>query len=159
MFLVLAAVVLVVVMGLMGFRHTRSRNVDCGWVPCDRTEDKAFFVNLDPEDLPLYQESLDELFLLLDASHFSGARVPDLLNAAVEQVIAEMAVSMKGNSKYLRVMLNQFLLADVAVRRQKEVWSHWAEQVYELDCKGCSQGPPGIPSAWKVNFYDSMRES
>jgi len=162
MFLVLETVILVVVLmallGLMAFRKTRSKELDCGGIPCDRTETKAFFVNLDPEDLSLYQESLDELFALLDASRFSGTRIPDTLNAAVELVITEMAVSMKGNSKYLRVMLNQFLHADVKFRRQRDVWSHWAERVYELDCKGCSQGPTGIPSAWKVYFLDSMTE-
>ena len=36
--------------------------------------------------------------------------------------------------------------------------SNWAEQVYRRDCTGASQMISGIPSAWKVYFYNSINE-
>lgn len=119
---------------------------------CDRTEDTGFYEELDPDTLPAYQEVLDQIFSRLDAARFNGTLVPLSQRETVDRLIAEAAARQQLNSKYLRVMLYQFLQADSTMRRQEEVFARWAERVVELDRTGVRHGTREIPSAWKVYF-------
>ena len=128
-------------------------------IPCDRTEDTGFYEDLEPDSLPHYQETLLQIFSLLDASHFEGTHVQLAKRHSVEQLIADAAANQQVNPKYLRVMLYQFLHSDVAVRRQEEMWEQWAQKVYTLDQNQTHSDSRRIPSAWKVYFRTALENS
>jgi len=137
----------VVILGLAAvYWIRRSAPVQSAGIPCERTEDRGFYVDIKPEVLPRYQTALSQLFLIFDAPRLEGNRIPSSLHDAVEYCLTDASQNPQVSSKLLRVMLRQFLQADGAMRRQEDVLAHWAQQVVELDRTG-DYSRSGIPSA------------
>ena len=152
----------VVVIGLLGVyvlvRKNRLSSQESAKIPCDRTEDKFFYQALAESELPVYQQALDEVFGLIHADRFSGSRIPVPQQAAVADWLERQSGGDAEKRKYLRVMLEQFLHSDPALRQPEQARRSWAAQVYQRDCTGASPTISGIPSAWKVYFYNSINE-
>ena len=106
----------------------------------------------------MYQQALDEVFGLIHADRFSGSRIPVPQQAAVADWLERQSGGDAEKRKYLRVMLEQFLHSDPALRQPEPARRSWAAQAYQRDCTGASPTISGIPSAWKVYFYNSINE-
>lgn len=154
--LLLAGVALGLLAAYVLLRNNRLQSQETAKIPCDRTEDKFFYQALAASELPEYQKALDEVFGLIHADRFSGSRIPVPQQEAVAGWLDRHSGGDAEKRKCLRVMLEQFLHSDPAQRQTEQARRSWAAQVYQRDCTGASQMVSGIPSAWKVYFYDSL---
>lgn len=149
---------ILVIAGIYAYIHSRDRASDQRGISCDRSEDTGFYEDLNPESLPLYQDALNELFYCLDVQHFEGSTIPRSQRAHVEELLRVSMADPRLNSKYLRVMLAQYLQTDPGVRRQGDLAANWAETVVSLDRTGARGSAPRVPSAWKVYFKNSLQD-
>lgn len=154
--LVLVVLLVIILVSYFVYRNNRGQAFETNKIICDPTEDKGFYEYLDPDSLTMYQAALDSIFSLLNAAQFEGNSLRHPLRGEVERLLMEATGNPRIREKYLRVMLCQFLRADRTTRRKVEVFSHWAEQVVELDRQGTHHGSHEIPSAWKVYFNGVM---